>query len=75
MDKNNFYWLLLALLIFLFGVPVADDLTILFRPAVRALMFSCLLIIGVWSLKGAGRFFIYWRGIRRRWRPVECSCG
>ena len=32
MDKNNFYWLLLALLIFLFGVPVADDLAILFRP-------------------------------------------
>ncbi len=35
----------------------ADDLTILFWPAARALMFSCLLIIGVWSLKGAGRFF------------------
>ena len=38
-------------------MPVADDLTILFRPAVRALMFSCLLIIGVLSQKGAGRFF------------------
>ncbi len=57
MNKNNFSWLLLALLVFLIGVPVADDLTILSRPTVRALMFSCLLIIGVWSLKGSGRFF------------------
>ncbi len=48
---------MLALLIFLIGVPVADDLTILSRPAIRALMFSCLLIIGVWSLKGFRRFF------------------
>ncbi len=48
---------MLALLVFLIGVPVADDLTILSRPTVRALMFSCLLIIGVWSLKGSGRFF------------------
>ncbi len=57
MNKNNFSWLLKALLVFLIGVPVADDLTMLSRPAVRALMFSCLLIIGVWSLKGSGRFF------------------
>ncbi len=48
---------MLALLVFLIGVPVADDLTMLSRPAVRALLFSCLLIIGVWSLKGSGRFF------------------
>ncbi len=48
---------MLALLVFLFGVPVADDLTLLSRPAGRALIFSCLLIIGVWSLKGFGGFF------------------
>ncbi len=39
MDKNHFYWLLLALLVFLLGVPVADDLTILSGPAVRALAY------------------------------------
>ena len=57
MDKNNFSWLLLALLVLLFGVPIADDLTISTAPAVRALLFSCLLMIGVWSLRGTGRAF------------------
>jgi hypothetical protein len=56
-DKNNFYWLLLALLIFLVGVPVADELAMLSEPAVRALLFSCLLAIGIWSLRGAGHMF------------------
>ncbi len=57
MEKTNFSYLLLALLIFLFGVPLADDLFRLSRPLVRLLLFSCLLIIGVWSLKGSGRSF------------------
>ena len=57
MDKINFSWLLLALLVFLFGVPVADDLEVLSGPVVRALLFSCLLIIGVWSLRGASGVF------------------
>ena len=57
MEKTNFSYLLVALLIFLFGVPLADDLSGLPGPLVRLLMFSCLLIIGVWSLKGSGRLF------------------
>lgn len=57
MDKNNFFWLLPALLIFLIGVPVADELAMLSEPAVRALLFSCLLAIGIWSLRGAGHMF------------------
>ncbi len=57
MDKNNFSWLLLALLIFLIVVPVANDLTILSKPIIRALAFSCLVLIGVWSLRGSGRPF------------------
>ena len=57
MEKTNFSYLLVALLIFLFGVPLTDDLTGLPGPLVRLLMFSCLLIIGVWSLKGSGRLF------------------
>jgi hypothetical protein len=56
-DKNNFFWLLLALLIFLIGVPLADDHTVLSGPAVKLFVFSCFLVIGVWSLKRFGKFF------------------
>jgi len=56
-NKNNFSWLLLALFIFLVIVPATDDLAILSRPIVRALEFSCLLFIGIWSLRGSGRWF------------------
>jgi hypothetical protein len=55
--KSNFSYLLVALLIFLVGVPVADDLNILYQPLVRSLAFAALLIIGVWSLKGSGLIF------------------
>ena len=57
MENTNFTKLLLALLIFLFGVPLADDLAVLSGPLVRLLLISSLLIIGVWSLKGSGRTF------------------
>lgn len=57
MENTNFSYLLLALLIFLFGVPLADDLSLLSGPLVRLLLFSCLLIIGVASLKGSGRLY------------------
>jgi hypothetical protein len=56
-ENTNFSYLLLALLIFLFGVPLADDLSLLSGPLVRLLLFSCLLIIGVASLKGSGRLY------------------
>ena len=57
MDKNNFFWLLTALLVFLFGVPFADDVLMLSGPVVKLFVFSCLLVIGVWSLRGYGRVF------------------
>ncbi len=57
MNKNNFSWLLLALFVFLVIVPVADDLAIVSRPVIRALAFSCLVLIGIWSLRGSGRWF------------------
>jgi hypothetical protein len=62
-DKNNFSWLFLALLFFLIGVPVADDLGLLARPGIRALFFSALLAIGIWSLRGAGRAYSLGRGL------------
>lgn len=57
MDKNNFSWLLLALLIFLFLVPIADDLHAGMGSVVRVLSFSCLMLIGVWSLHAGGRAY------------------
>jgi hypothetical protein len=55
--KHNFFWLLLALFVFLVIVPATDDLGILSKPIVRALAFSCLVFIGIWSLRGSGRPF------------------
>lgn len=57
MNNNNFSWLLLALLFFLFIVPIADDFDAASAPFDRALAFSCLLLIGVWSLRGGGRTY------------------
>lgn len=57
MYKNNFSWLLLALLSFLVVVPLADDLGVLALPAVRAFAFSLLVVIGIWSLRGGGRAY------------------
>jgi len=55
--RTNFFYLLIALLILLIAIPLADDLNLAGVPLVRALVFSCLLVIGVWSLKDGGRFF------------------
>jgi voltage-gated potassium channel len=49
--------MLIALLIFLIGVPIATDLHLFTPGIIRAIGFSTLLIIGVWSLKGSGRWF------------------
>ena len=57
MERTNFYYLLVALLIFLVVIPLADDLSIGGSPIVRGLVFSGLLVIGVWSLRGGGRYF------------------
>jgi voltage-gated potassium channel len=55
--ENKFSYMLIALLIFLIGVPVATDLHLFTPGIIRAIGFSMLLIIGVWSLKGSGRWF------------------
>ena len=59
MRKNNFFYLLVALLIFIVGVPVAHDLGFLSLPVSKILGISSLLAIGVWSLRGAGRLFSF----------------
>ena len=59
MNKNNFTYLLVALLVLLLGIPLAHDLAVASAPLIRSLMFSLLLIIGIWSLRGGGRFFTF----------------
>lgn len=60
-QKTNFTWLLFALLVFLIVVPIAEDIGIISRRIMRAVMFSSLLAFGVWSLRGFGR--IYYLGL------------
>jgi hypothetical protein len=57
MHKTNFFYLFVALLGLLFAIPLADQLNLLGTRLVSGLILSMLLVIGVWSLKGAGRFF------------------
>lgn len=56
-ERTNFYYLLVALLIFLVVIPLVDDLGIGGAPIIRGLVFSGLLLIGVWSLREGGRYF------------------
>jgi voltage-gated potassium channel len=55
--KTNFSYLLVALVFLLVAIPIADDLGQISVPIARAAVFCVLLIVGIWSLKGGGRFF------------------
>jgi cbb3-type cytochrome oxidase subunit 3 len=55
--NNNFSYLLIALLIFIIGVPVASDLDLISLQMSRVLGASSLLAVGVWSLRGGGRLY------------------
>ena len=57
MNDHGFAWLLLAIIVFLVGLPVAEELHVINTTIVRASLYTCLLVIGVWSLRGAGRMF------------------
>jgi len=57
MQRNNFSYLLVALLLFIIGVPVTYDLDLIALPVSRVLGITCLLAVGIWSLRGAGRLF------------------
>lgn len=56
-ENTNFLYLLVALLMLLIAVPLADELELVSAPAVRGIVFSMLLLVGIWSLKGGGRYF------------------
>lgn len=56
-SQNNFSYLLVALMIFLIGIPAAIDLQLFPVAVTRAIGMSSLLLIGIWSLKDSGRTF------------------
>ena len=57
MRKTNFFYLLVALLFLLLSIPITDDLRGISTPVAKAVVFSVMLLIGIWSLRGSGRFF------------------
>jgi hypothetical protein len=57
MQKTNFFYLLGALLFLLITVPLAQDLGFEESPITRAIVYSILLLTGVWSLRG-GRLYL-----------------
>ena len=60
MKKDNFVYLLLALLVFLVALPIMDDLEIVSPAIARPVAFICLLAIGVWSLRDSELMFRIW---------------
>ena len=58
MHRNNFTYLLVALLIFIIVLPVAYDLELVSLRISRLLAIPSLLAVGIWSLRGTGRRWI-----------------
>lgn len=56
-DKTNFFYLLGALLFLLLASPILQDLGLEESRITRAIVYSVLLLTGVWSLRG-GRFYV-----------------
>lgn len=57
LQKTNFFYLLLALLMLLVIFPLADDLNIAHGHLVRSTLFSGFLVVAIWSLRGGGLYF------------------
>lgn len=55
--KNHFVYMLAALLIFLVVTPIMGDYELLSEPVLRAISYSCLLVVGIWSLRESNRIF------------------
>lgn len=58
MQRNNFNYLLVALLIFIVIVPIAAGLDLISVRVSRLLAIPSLLAVGVWSLRGTGRLYV-----------------
>ena len=57
MNRNDFSYLLVAILISIVALPVAHDLGLISMRVSRVLAVCSLLVIGIWSLRGAGRLY------------------
>jgi hypothetical protein len=55
--NNNFSYLLVALLIFILGAPIAYDLDLISLRLSGVVGASSLLAVGIWSLRSAGWLF------------------
>ena len=56
-EQTNFLYLLVGLLLLFTLVPVLDELEFVSARVARGTVFSMLLLVGVWSLRGGGRYF------------------
>jgi len=56
-DRTDFYYLLSALLLLLFGVPLVQDFGRLDPDLARGIFFSVLMIVGARSLRGGEHYF------------------
>lgn len=54
---DKFAYMMIALIIYLVGVPAATDLDLLPAAINKAIGTTAILAIGVWSLRGSGRMF------------------
>ena len=57
MRQDNFLYLLVALIIFLVALPISIDLQLIPAEIARPISYTCLLAIGVWSLRDSIRTF------------------
>jgi hypothetical protein len=57
MQNNNFSYLLIALLIFIVGTPILYDLELISVRVSKVVGITCLLAIGIWSLRGSGKMY------------------
>jgi voltage-gated potassium channel Kch len=57
MRKDNFLYMLLALVIFLVVLPILEELRIMPNEIAKLIAYTCLLAIGVWSLRDRIRTF------------------
>ena len=57
MRKDNFTYLLMALLVYLIVLPILEEMQVVPEAYARPLAYSCLLAIGVWSLRDSLRIF------------------
>lgn len=50
---SNFFYLLAALLFFLVVLPITEDLDVVSGEIGRLIAYTCIFIIGVWSMQGS----------------------